>query len=316
MKSSLVILLYHGITNHISKGIENISNKHIHIDTFYDQMKWLKNNANLVSMDEVVFNYEYNIPFKKNSVAITFDDGFENNYSVAMPVIQDLKIPTTFYISSGMIGSNQMFWVDEFEDCINLTSEKNILISINGINNSYNLSSKNNKLDALKKIKKICKSSSNSIRLDILRQIIKETKVNPSFEHSPNYKILNWHQLNEMNKEKNIIIGGHSLKHEILSSLTKEEMEKNIKDSLKLLKVNLNTEIYHYSYPEGQENHYNVDVINALKNSGVVCSPSAIYGINTHKEDLFNLYRVMVGFNEIPFPKDAIQNRGPLEAIN
>jgi len=315
MKSSLIILLYHGITKYKSKGIENISNKHIHVDSYFKQMRWLKDNSNLISMDEVVFNYKNSIPFKKNSVAITFDDGFENNYSVAMPIIRDLKIPTTFYISSGMISSDDMFWVDKLEDCINLTLKKEIPIKLNGNTEIYSISDNENKIISLKKIKKICKSSKNSERLDIVKQVIKETKINPSNEHSPNYKILEWDQLIEMNEDPNVIIGGHSLRHEILSSLKIEEMKKNIKDSLNLLKKNLKEDIIHYSYPEGQEEHFNINVIKYLKSEGIICSPSAKYGRNTKKEDLFNLNRVMVGFDNIPFPKEAILNNKNLEAI-
>lgn len=308
MKSCLTILLYHGVTKYNSRGIENISNKHIYVDDYYKQMKWLKNNSHLMSMDEVVFNYKNKIPFEKKSVAVTFDDGFENNYSVAMPIITDLKIPTTFYVSSGMINSNEMFWVDKFEDCINLTLKKEISIHLDGKIKTFDTSNNENKICSLKKIKKFCKSSKNSSRLNILKQVISETKIIPSNEHSPNYKILNWNQLIEMNGDENVIIGGHSLRHEILSSLEIEEMKKNIKDSLSLLKKNLKKDIIHYSYPEGQKEHYNEKVIKYLKSVGIICSPSARYGQNTDKEDLFNLYRVMVGFENTPFPKKVILN--------
>ena len=41
-----------------------------------------------------------NLPFPPNSFAITFDDGFENNLSVAAPLLSDLKIPLTIYITT------------------------------------------------------------------------------------------------------------------------------------------------------------------------------------------------------------------------
>ena len=83
-----------------------------------------------------------------------------------------------------------------------------------------------------------------------------------------------------------------------------KKMFKDIELSIGLLEFNLNEKIVHFSYPEGQENHYNQRVIDKLKASKIVCSPSAIHGINDHENDLFNLYRIMPGFMGIPFPYD------------
>ena len=49
-------------------------------------------------MNEIIFMIKkQTIP--KRSFVITFDDGFENNYSVAAPMLDDLNIPATFYFS-------------------------------------------------------------------------------------------------------------------------------------------------------------------------------------------------------------------------
>ena len=315
LTSELTILLYHGVTDHQSFGIENFSKKHIYVVEFVEQMKWLKQNATLLSMDQVIGHYIDKIPFPKRSVAITFDDGFENNYSKAFPIIYDFKIPTTFYISSGLIGTEEMFWVDQLEDCINLSVKKNFSIETDGKLIDLDVSNKKKKIESLKKIKAICKSSDNLKKEDILEQTISLSGVNPSVEHSPNYRVMNWSQLREMNSDKNVIIGGHSLRHEILSELNTTEMKKNIKESISLLTQNLSKQINHYSYPEGQDKHYNEEVIRILKAHNIKCSPSARYGKNNRSTDLFNLYRVMVGFDGIPFPYDAIKKEIALEEL-
>ena len=54
IKNELTILLYHGVTDSVSTGIENASGKHIHVDAFRDQMQFIKQNCNVLSMDDVV----------------------------------------------------------------------------------------------------------------------------------------------------------------------------------------------------------------------------------------------------------------------
>ena len=54
IENELTILLYHGVTNVQSKGIENYSHKHIPEIEFVKQMKYLKNHCNIISIDEYV----------------------------------------------------------------------------------------------------------------------------------------------------------------------------------------------------------------------------------------------------------------------
>ena len=56
-KNPLTILLYHGVTNKDQKGIVNFSGKHINIKIFDNHMKFIKNNCNILSMNEVVEIY-------------------------------------------------------------------------------------------------------------------------------------------------------------------------------------------------------------------------------------------------------------------
>lgn len=43
---------------------------------------------------------------------MTFDDGFENNYRVAGPVLASMKIPATIFLTTGLIGTDQLLWPD------------------------------------------------------------------------------------------------------------------------------------------------------------------------------------------------------------
>ena len=54
----LYILLYHGVTSIRSKGIENFSNKHIHLDSFEREMASVKKNYPILSMDDVISIYK------------------------------------------------------------------------------------------------------------------------------------------------------------------------------------------------------------------------------------------------------------------
>ena len=300
-EDKLVILLYHGVTSHKNKGICNRQGKHIPSEEFRRQMEFIKNNCYPLSIDEwIEIRESSSIP--KNPVVISFDDGFENNYTTALPILEALQIPAIFYISSGMIGTKKMFWVDTLEDLINRTKQEQITMKLDK-EIQFSLKTEDEKFLALLNIKAFCKKESNKTKNRVIDELIEQTKIEPSC-NNPNYPSMNWNQLIELDKKNLFTVGGHSLNHSILSALSDDELNEEISKSLEILENKLNHQIEHYSYPEGQEIHYNQNVIDILKMKGILCSPSAINGINNYQDDLFHLKRIMVGFDGIKFPYD------------
>lgn len=278
----LLILLYHGVTSTKSVGIENASGKHIARDKFIEHMRFVKANHNAISIDEAL-----NGPWPDFPIVITFDDGFENNYTEAAPILDELGIPATFYITSGMVDTDLMFWVDVLEDCINRTSISDIHID----EGSFSLA---NKYNALSQIKTICKAESIKRKNDIISQVIQQTNITPSIHASDNYKKIKWHQVREMHQNGLFTIGGHSLCHDILSRMDDAQLKADINSSVDLLDYNLDCEIKHFSYPEGQEDHFDERAVKILQDRGIVCSPTAIKGLNKAGADPFYLKRVML----------------------
>ena len=88
--NSFKILLYHGVSNVNSKGIENYAVKHINQDRFYEQVKFMKNNLNILSISQLLKLILKKKEIKKNSVLITFDDGkYEKAKAGDQPLIDD-----------------------------------------------------------------------------------------------------------------------------------------------------------------------------------------------------------------------------------
>ena len=304
LNSHLTILLYHGVSNSKSIGIENFSGKHIDANEFQRQMLFIKENCNILSLDTIVEIKNNNEEWPSNSVAVTFDDGFKNNHTTAAPILKKLNIPATFYVCSGMIETNKMFWVEKIEDCINLSENKEIKIFLEE-QTLFELNTRNKKINAVRRIKEFCKRVDVSTKEEVLSSLENQTGIKPKSSSTENYQMMNWNELKSLNNDALFTIGGHTLYHDIMSAhVDEEKMFKDIELSIGLLEFNLNEKITHFSYPEGQENHYNQKVIDKLKDSGVVCSPSAIHGLNNHNNDLFNLYRIMPGFMGTPFPYD------------
>lgn len=289
-KENLVIFLFHGVINKQTDSIRNYNNKHLEKDFFANSIKELSKKGISLSMQEVVFHIKNKIPFPKNSYSITFDDGFENNISIAAPILSDYKTYATIYITTNFIENNLMSWIDKIENAVQEFKQKEF--KFEGIN--YDLSSIEKKISFLElirfEIKKNSKINPNSFANKICDSL--GNNIN-SQDHQLDLK-MNWDQVIAAHNSEYLSIGGHSHSHKTLSYLNKYELKKEIELSLNLMKSKANISTRHYSYPEGLSNCFNQTVISELKNNGIECCPSAIFGFNDIGTSLFHLKRVQV----------------------
>lgn len=105
------VLMYHRIRD---------DNKDLDISvttrTFDRQMDYLKTHSDVVSLDTLIGNMKKKPSTKMDSFAITFDDGYSDNYSNAYFVLKKYKLPATIFLITREIGKNaDMLNVDEIK---------------------------------------------------------------------------------------------------------------------------------------------------------------------------------------------------------
>ena len=69
--------------------------------SFRTNLEFLKRSTNVVSLDDFFSN---RVIFKKINTVITFDDGYKSWVTDAIPILQELGLPATFFFSSGFVG--------------------------------------------------------------------------------------------------------------------------------------------------------------------------------------------------------------------
>ncbi|MCK4585929.1 MAG: hypothetical protein KAU29_01215, partial [Gammaproteobacteria bacterium] len=79
LKNKLVVLMYHRVLTN-SEAERSFSNSGIVVsdDSFKTHIQYLKNNFNLLNLDDVVDHVESRTQFDNLSCLITFDDGWKD----------------------------------------------------------------------------------------------------------------------------------------------------------------------------------------------------------------------------------------------
>ena len=289
-KDKLIIFLFHGVINKHKDSVRNYTSKHLEKDFFANAIKLLSKKGNSLSMDDVKNHIENKMRFPKYSYSITFDDGFENNISIAAPILYEYKTFATIYITTKFVENNLMSWIDRIENAVQNYSE----VKFNWFGDNFSFNTTEKKINFLEKIRYVVKNDFTINPDEYADKIC--FKLGESIYSQDNHLDLkmNWNQVKSANNSEYLSIGGHSHSHKILSFLSKNDLKEEINLSIDLLKSKANINPIHYSYPEGMANCFNENVINELKMRGIKCCPTAIRGYNRNDTSLFHLNRVQV----------------------
>ena len=292
-EDTFVIYLFHGIIEKSDYEVRNYSRKHLEKDEFYALIKGLKLRGCALTMDEIVDNHKTNKKCPKYSYAITFDDGFENNFSVAAPMLSDLNMPAIFYVSTELIQNNSMTWTDKVEYCIEQMDSG--ILQIVWLPSPIPINNKKSKIEFVEMLRDTVKVNSEINTEELVENIYNQCDIDPIVESEhPLDKKMSWEQVQTLDEQTEFTIGGHSHHHVNLAFLDNALLEYEISKSISLLKEKGGISTCHYAYPEGLEYCFSEKVIEKLKEYSIVCCPTAIEGVNNNFTDLFHLRRVFV----------------------
>jgi len=102
------VLVYHTISSPPEALPGDID---ISPERFEQQLRWLSRWRKVARLDETLGSLE-----SKRLAAITFDDGFRDNLTVALPLLEKYDLPMTLFVTAGFIGSDGYLSAQELRE--------------------------------------------------------------------------------------------------------------------------------------------------------------------------------------------------------
>jgi peptidoglycan/xylan/chitin deacetylase (PgdA/CDA1 family) len=292
-RADFAILMYHQVLdvehnreNHLPSGMLTFE------DTFDKQMKYLKKHFNVTALDELVgcLRDRKNPPAR--SVAITFDDGWRDNYLFAFPVLKKYGLPATIFLSTDYIDTSRVFWFH----AVNLILRAGALSSqkMTEILNGFEQISQEEKkavveslafADAfVEKLKKI----EPHIQEKIIVEMIKKSGIQMSGTNRRRW-MLDWDEIKQMAENK-ISFGSHAGSHRILTHLDSGEIKTELIESKGAIEEKTKGPVSCFAYPNGD---YTSRIKELVKQTGYLCACTAEWkGKKQDEIDLFALPRI------------------------
>ncbi len=255
-------------------------------------IKILRQYFEFVDLNDWVSKVKNGLSVPNKAVALTFDDGWVDNYEYAYPILKREEVPATIFLVSSMIGTNNQFWPERVSNILSYIKDERRVGLGKGmlkwfeqhqfdINNSSSFDERG--VNAL--ISRLKEKSDDEVYKSLTVFADVECKI-PHLVH-----IMNETQLLEMKASGLVSFGAHTKRHFRLDKISDYSLlEGETLGSKNDLEELLNINVSGFCYPNGSFDNKAVDVIR----QGFQYSCTTKKGWNTTKSDLLLLNRILL----------------------
>lgn len=299
---SVIILMYHRVVNpEKCRDIFSTPQITVTTDTFEKQIKFLSNQYRVLSLAEFYGYHSNKKPLPPKTAVITFDDGWEDNYLNAFPILKKYKVPATIFLTTCFIGNTSVFWQEKLRFLLQAFLRKSFNERRFFLEKFINLPGTLKACMALNNDAAIVDIPDNLMDMTeedrtVFINDLEEFLGFPQFPIKTN-GFMTWENAREMVKDK-IDFGSHTENHKIMTKLSAKEICKEITLSKIKIEKELNTQVQAFAYPNG---YFNKRVMENVKKSGYRYAVSVDSGLNNMNTNLYCLKRLNI--NEKRFLK-------------
>ncbi|WP_232823408.1 polysaccharide deacetylase family protein [Dyella sp. C9] len=262
---------------------------------FREQMRFVRDHYHPISLSEVATAINAGKELPTDAVVITFDDGYSDNYHVAYPILRELGVPATFFVSTGHIDSGRPFAYDWLVHMILLTGAPRLELPELEMDVRMPASRAERRVLAamvLDRMKELDAREQSAMT----RRLEEQWRM-PG-DHAPqDCRPMSWDQVREMHAA-GYEFGSHGVHHRMLSKLPQDELEFEVHHSRDTLHRELGPAMLHMSYPVGGARAFDQRVIDVTRDAGFELACCYISGTNAPRDfNRYALYRLAVERN-------------------
>ena len=274
------ILCYHRVNDDKDPFFPAVSTQ-----LFEQQMRFLSRYYKVVSLESLlqhVFN-----ECLEDVVAVTFDDGYRDNYENAFPILQRYGLPATVFLTTGSIDDCEPLWFERLASALKATAREYVDLEID-IPRRLWLRTVAERLQANSQVFSLLRGLEDRTRQRVLDRLFSELTCPP--DATRRGKMLSWDLIRSMCRH-GIDFGGHTVTHPFLSKLNFEQATWEVSESKRRIESELQRQVHYFAYPNGRGEDFSDCNKDVLHRAGYRAAVTTIWGVNSPSTDLMELRR-------------------------
>lgn len=241
----LTVLCYHRVLD-IDEGFPYDSDLvSASTDQFRSQLRHISRHYGVINFKQLKERLDETGKLPGNSLVITFDDGYRDNYEVAWPILREFGMTATFFVATGFMGGNRLFWWDRLAWIVKKAVEGRLEIpGEDGL--TIDLADFPDRQEAVRKVVKGAKFLPEREKEELITRLSSQLGVDPDAQAHSN--MMDWDQLREMDAS-GMEIGAHSVGHPIFSNIDEDRLRSEVAGPMEKIRSELGTDVVTFGSP-------------------------------------------------------------------
>lgn len=288
-KKGVTILTYHGVT---ASPLPFEDWCFLDQHSFEQQIRYLSRYHRILSLSDALQLLDAGEVTEPTAV-ITFDDGYRNNLTVALPILQRYNAPATIYLSTDLIGTTDTLWFCRLNQALAGTTLTDL--SWNGLHLPLNNAAAKSAASA--RLQNALKGMPNARLLAAVDGLITQLggQLHPVQNEASPYRMLDLADIQQLQRTGLIEFGAHTCSHAILARLDSHAQREEISGSKAAVEALTGQPCVHFAYPNGSIQDHDPDTVAILREAGFVSCTNMRPGSNVPATDRMHLHRYGIG---------------------
>lgn len=220
-------------------------------------------------------------------LALTFDDGYRDNFTLAYPLLKRLQIPFAVYVTTSFPDGEAVLWWQAIEQ---LLLDHDQIKLADGRMLACRTSQE--KLDAFVSLRAAIMALPSDRMGDRVNALFAQAKFD--WKQLCTTHALQWDEVCQMARDPLVTIGAHTVSHPVLSSLSAEHACAEMSDSRDRIQACIGAPVTHFCYPFGSRHEVGTREFKMACKLGFKTATTTRWGniFRAHRQHLHSLPRV------------------------
>ena len=282
-RDGTLILCYH----RVAEGVEDPFHLCVRPGNFAAHLEELSRAREPSTLDEI------SVPSRRPRVVVTFDDGYRDNLTTALPIAESKGVPITFFVASGILGNHNGFWWDRLGMLLRSRPPQvqEVDLPVGGRNVRLPLGSSGIRadLDSVRRHLLPLRVPDIERALDAVSEQWQVSSAPP-----PDAGTLTPEELLQLAASDTATIGAHTVDHVRLRDRSARDQQNTISGSKQKLEESTGRAVSHFAYPFGRHDDFDDRSVEAVRSAAFDTACTTLPGTARASADPYRLPRRLV----------------------
>lgn len=250
---------------------------------FDEMLGWIKNWFNVLPLDEAVARLQAG-SLPSRAVSITFDDGYADNFHVALPILQKHRLSATVFVATGFLDGGIM-WNDAVIEMVRNATGTHLDFEGLGLGR-HCIETTMDRQNAINRLISKIKYLEMQDRLEMVTRCVEKAKCT-----LPDTLMMTSDELRQL-RQAGMGVGAHTIHHPILARLSSDDARQEIQGCKAVLTDILREPVPLFAYPNGKPGtDYLPEHVQMVREAGFSAAVSTVWGAANRQQDVYQLPR-------------------------